>query len=408
MKILYVNACFLGGGAEKIARQLYYGMKDTDTETYFMAGRYQRDLPEEIEVIYNNFFERAISAVLGMANHNFLFRTVLARKKIINFVEKHDIDIIHFHNIHGNYIAPNDIKAIKKNCRNIILTMHDMWLITGCCPHGMSCNQWKDDSRCHMCRGNESLKKGTRLASLYLKDKTRNLSGMGLHFVSPSKWLIERCSHSYLASERIHWIPNGVNVQEFHVYSTQEVRAKYHLPLDKHIILFSAHQINSPYKGVCYLIDALLNLPDKESYFLIIVGKGDTEVLDSQFAVYHTGYVKDFQVMNELYSAADIFALPSMADTFPLTMLESMASGTPVLAFRTGGISEAVNDDIGWCIDAGNSQNLADKIMQIFENREEYYLKAQQCRRYVEDNFSEELMLKRYQKLYKKYLYVQD
>lgn len=403
MNILYVNTCFWGGGAEKVARQLYYGMKDMDTKTYFIAGRYQRNLPEDVEVLYNNFFERVVSAILGIANHNFLFGTVLARKKIIDFVKKNDIDIIHFHNIHGNYIGPNDIKAIKKSCNNIIFTMHDMWLITGCCPYGMSCNQWKDDNRCHMCKGNESLKRGTRRASLYLKSKIKNISRIGSCYVSPSKWLMDCCSQSYLSSESKQWIPNGVDINQFHVHDMEEVRKKHNLPLDKHIILFSAHQINSPYKGIQYLTEALLNLPDKESYFLLIVGKGRTEGLDAKFKVYHTGYVRDGKVMNELYSASDIFVLPSMADTFPLTMLESMASGTPVLAFRTGGIPEAVNDEVGWCVDAGNSQALSAMIVHIFEKKEEYCRKAQQCRRYVENHFSEELMLERYRGIYKHY-----
>ena len=52
MNILYINASFWGGGAEKVSRQLYYGLKNERVNTFYLAGRYQKNLPEDIEVIY--------------------------------------------------------------------------------------------------------------------------------------------------------------------------------------------------------------------------------------------------------------------------------------------------------------------------------------------------------------------
>lgn len=401
MNILYVNATFWGGGAEKVARQLYYGIKDGNTKTYFAAGRYQKDLPEDVAVLYKNFLGRAVSAALGVANHNFLFFTLSGRKKIIDLIRRENIDIVHFHNTCGNYIGPADIKAISKYCRNIVITMHDMWLITGCCPHGMSCNKWRDGNKCQKCGGNEWLKKGTIWAGKYLQSKTKNFSGKGICFVSPSEWLINKCKHSYLVTENIRLIPNGIDVKSIKPYNKKEMRKKHQIPLNKHVLLFSANQMNSPYKGADYLIEALLNVPEKENYCLLIVGNGKIDKLNLCFETHITGYIKDTQTMNELYSAADIFLLPSMADTFPLTMLEAMASGTPVLAFKTGGIPEAVNDEVGWCVEAGDSIALANMLISIFDHEEEYVQKVQQCRKYIVEKFSEDLMLERYRGLYR-------
>lgn len=400
MNILYVNTCFWGGGAEKVSRQLYYGLKNEDVKTYFIAGRYQRGVPDDIEIIYETFLERAFSLCMGFLNHNFLFRTFLAKKRIKDLILKEKIDIVHFHNIHGNYISPADIKEIRKYCKNIIFTLHDMWLITGCCFHGMSCDQWMDFGKCKKCRGNEYLKRGTIRARIYLKSKFKNLSKCNFCFVSPSKWLINCCRHSYLRAEDIHWIPNGINIDTFCELEKSAVRKKYQLPLEKRILLFSANELNSPYKGFKYLYDALLNLPQKEQYCLLVVGKGNLSELEKKFETYNMGYIKDERVMNELYSAANLYIIPSMADTFPLTMLESMASGTPVLAFRTGGISEAVNNEVGWSVDAGDILALKKMISYIFENEHEYNQKAQRCRKYIEDNYSENLMLARYKMLY--------
>lgn len=400
MNILFINACFLGGGAEKVSRQLYYGLKNENINTFYLSGRYQKNLPENIEVIYKGFLERAISALLGIINHDFLFRTLLARKRIIKVIKREKIDIVHFHNLRGNYVGPMDLKAIKKFCPNIIITMHDMWLFTGCCPHGMSCKKWENDKKCKRCHGNEWLKKGTVRASLYLKCKSDSLSGEGFYFVSPSKWLIDCCRHSYLKNEKIHLIPNGVNLERFQLFDKRTIREKYAIPNGKRILLFSAHNADSPYKGLKYLINAIELLEDKESYYLLIIGDMGGLNLDSSFKILNLGYISDERMMNELYSAADLFILPSMADTFPLVALESMASGTPVLAFKTGGIVESVREEVGWCVQAGNSIALKDKIEYIFNNPQQLLAKTAKCGKFIESRFPEEMMLAKYQQLY--------
>ena len=111
-------------------------------------------------------------------------------------------------------------------------------------------------------------------------------------------------------------------------------------------------------------------------------------------------YVKDENIMRELYVAADIFVVPSMADTSPLTVMEAMASGTPVVAFKTGGIPEIISEETGWLAEQGNSKALAEKIEQAFQNKEELNKKGIKCRGHIEKNYSEEAMIKEYRNLY--------
>ena len=361
MKILYVNAIYWGGGAEKIARQLYFSIKDEETQTYFIAGRHQKNVPKFVSVIYNSFLQRAASAVAGIINHNILFVTFRARKQIIKLIKREKVDIVHLHNIHGNYLGLYDLQKIRKYCPNIIITMHDMWLLTGCCPHGMSCMKWQKTKDCHECLGNEYLRKGTKRAAVYLKCKSRNFSNLGYTFVCPSKWLIDCCRQSYLKNEDIRLINNGINTKIFYPCNQSDIRKKHNIPSDKNIIMFSANKINSPYKGFAYLREALMFLKNKEEYCLLLVGKNEANLL-LPFDTVVVDYVKDENIMRELYVAADIFVVPSMADTSPLTIMEAMASGTPVVAFKTGGIPEIVSEETGWIVEQGNSKALAEKI----------------------------------------------
>jgi glycosyltransferase involved in cell wall biosynthesis len=400
MKILCINTLYNGGGAEKIARQVYNDVKSDEIETYFLAGRYQKNISKSIDVIYNSPLGRFASGIVGIANHNFLFGTFYARKKIIEIIKRENIDIVHFHNIHGNYLGPKDIRAISRYCHNIILTMHDMWLITGCCPYGMSCSRWKVGNDCRKCKGNESLHKGTIRASLYLKCKKNNLQNKNFYFVSPSRWLIECCKESYLKDEDIRLIPNGIDTDIYVTHDKNRMRDKYGIPENKNVLLFSANTISSPYKGYQYLYEALNIIEKKDDYCLVVLGIVDEKTLDSTYEVFKRGYISDENTMSELYSAADIYIMPSMADNAPLSCMEAMASGTPVLAFATGGISEIVNDDVGWLTSAGDSRKLAERISEIFNNPEELRRKAMNCRQYVSDNFSKDTMVERYRELY--------
>lgn len=400
IKVLYINALYWGGGAEKIARQLYMGVGEYDISCFFMSGRYQKNVPKDVKVIYNNLFERVISVLAARQNHNFLYRTYIARKKILQFIKKERVDIVHFHNMHGNYFGPEDIEVISKVCPNIVITMHDMWMITGCCPYGMQCEEWKYSKNCQNCHGNEWLKKGVKKAHSYLLCKSKSYSNKNIQFVSPSQWLVACCSKSYLKYETIHLIPNGVNTSIYHPLNKSELRKKYGVGQNKHVIMFAANNINHPYKGFKYLCEALDRIKDKENYCLLSVGNDLKEIEKMEYDFFLPGYVRDEKVMNEMYALADVYISVSVADTFPLVILESMAAGTPVIAFNTGGIPEIVNDEVGWIVEQRDVNSLVSMIEKVFTDDVEYANKQKKCRGYIMNYLSEEIMLEKYAGLY--------
>lgn len=399
MRILYVNTYFCGGGAEKVVQQLFYGMKKKGIETYCLVGRWQKDIPDDVQIVYSNFLERSITTLTGSILSNTLLKTVRAKKEIIRIVKEKNIDIVHFHNIHGNYLGIADLQEISKYCKKIVITMHDMWLITGCCPHAMECEEWYL-SECNRCSGNEIMHSGKKYARKLLVYKERNFAKRGIYFVTPSKWLKSCCQQGYLKYENVRVINNGIDMSQYKVWDKSEIRQKYHLPENKRIILFSANGVENPYKGFVYLKKALEMIVEKEKYALLVVGNKSNEKVDLPYDIYDLGYITDAKVMNEIYASADLFVLPSMADVFPFTVLESMASGTPVLAFKTGGIPEEVVEEVGWLIPRGDSNALADKMKFIFDDDKELKDKTAKCRLYVEENFAEDIMLHNYKMLY--------
>ena len=165
--------------------------------------------------------------------------------------------------------------------------------------------------------------------------------------------------------------------------------------------MFSANACNSPYKGFDVLYGALKMVKDKKKYFILMVGNSEKTGIEHIYECKYMGYVQDDCTMNELYSMSDVLIVPSRAENFPCTILESMAAGTPVIATRTGGIVEQIDDRTGWMFDVGDSQKLAEIVNSLPDKREELDNMRVQCREKAVTYFSEEDMLKKYYELYK-------
>jgi glycosyltransferase involved in cell wall biosynthesis len=83
--------------------------------------------------------------------------------------------------------------------------------------------------------------------------------------------------------------------------------------------------------------------------------------------------LRDFrQDVENLHCLFDIFALPSIAnDSFPTAVLEAMASGKPVVAFKNGGVVEMIQEEEnGLFAEFGDSKSLAEKILKLVEDKE--------------------------------------
>jgi len=398
MRVLLINTYFNGGGAEKVLRQLYYGLPNLGVETKCLVGRYQNNLPEEVEVIYKTFWGRALTTLVGSVFRNTLFWTPISRRKIVKYIKDNNIDLVHFHNIHSNYLGLFEISKISKVCPNIIITMHDMWTFTGGCAHASNCKGFLDG--CMACKGNMTMLP-FKFARICYNSK-RALLDNGILWVSPSKWLKSLAEKSFLADERLETLWNGINTEVYRPYDPEELRRKYGISKDKHILLFAANGINNVFKGYHYVSKALDMVNNPDDYVAIVVGNREKTELNLNISTIDLGYVDSEEKMAELYSLADLFLLPSVADTLPFTPMEAMACGTPVLAFSVGGIPEIVNAENGWICDKIDAKSFAEYIDYIFDinNIEEYNNKALKCREHIVSNFNEEVMISNYAREY--------
>jgi len=106
--------------------------------------------------------------------------------------------------------------------------------------------------------------------------------------------------------------------------------------------------------------------------------------------------------MATIYSAADVFVLPTLAENLPNGVLESMSCGTPAVTFDVGGCREAVRHmETGYLAAYGDSGDLACGIKLLLNDRELHRRLAVRCREVAESEYSLELQAQRFLSLYR-------
>jgi glycosyltransferase involved in cell wall biosynthesis len=260
----------------------------------------------------------------------------------------HWADIFHLHWV-SDYL---DYPAFfKKTHKPVIWTLHDMEPFSGGNHYefGFPAQAFKK-----LVESNTLLKKNA-------------CAGVAMHITAPSKWLTQKAARSEVFSAfPATCIPNGIDTCVFQPLDKNTSRKELGIPLDKKVLLFVAESAAIKRKGMDYLLEALPQLTN-ENLLLAFAGKGN-QALNDNPKVFPLGHISSEVRMTQAYSAADLFVIPSLEDNLPNTVLESLACGTPVAGFETGGIPDMVKDGFnGFLSSDKNAMSLAkviDKAMQ--------------------------------------------
>lgn len=390
MKILTINTRYIGGGgAAYIANTLHREINKIDGySSTFLYGRGVDGDSNSKRIIYPKMdYISALSYRLFGKELNF-------NKDIEDEIK--NCDIVHLHNVHGYYIDYIKLfKLLKKHNKKIIWTLHDMWPITGRCGYSFGCERWKE--KCGDCKNKKSypismVDKSERELEIK-KQVIGSIDKDNMTIVTPSKWLANMCKESYLNKFNIIDIPNGIEHKEVKL-SKKELRDKYNLSLDEKVILFVAADTKDERKGIKYILDIIPNCPQ---YKFISIGKEIKDINYSNFV--QLGYISDRNKINEIYSMADVFIIPSLDDNFPTTVLESFANSTPVVGFAQGGIPEQINENNGIVTKQIGSKELMYNIKLILES-EGLDTYSYEARKSFEENYTLQMFLDKYLKIY--------
>ncbi|MBS1737221.1 MAG: glycosyltransferase [Bacteroidetes bacterium] len=217
-----------------------------------------------------------------------------------------------------------------------------------------------------------------------------------LSVITPSHWLATEARKSKVFTKNnISVIPYPINFNEFKPGNKTLLRKKYGIDINAKVLLGVADSTFNYRKGFDLLIEAVKDIKDVK---IILIGW--KEDIDSQNErIIYTGRIEDNHLLSEYYSLANAVLIPSREDNLPNVMIEAMASGTPVISFKVGGMLEHVkNFETGILAEEINSIALGNAISLFFQNQDKFY--PETLRKYAEQHFNEELIAQKYCEIY--------
>ena len=387
-RILLVNKFYYARGGDCVCTlNLERLLKSKGWE----VAMYAMDYPENIESEWSKYFASEVSFAGGIK------AKVNAAKRLLGFgdikasftkiLKDFRPDIVHLQNIHS-YLSPILAKLAKDFGCRVVWTLHDYKLL---CP-SYSC--LRDGKPCELCFKDKSNVLKTRCmkcslvasALAYAEALKWNRAWIEQYvddFVCPSTFMAHKMKQGGFEESKLNVICNFVDPVKLELFKNMPVdkREQYYLYVGR----------LSKEKGVNTLLEVASKLP----YKLKVAGGGPlAEEFKAKYSnnsnIEFLGHQKAEQV-SELLAGAVVSVVPSeWYENNPLSVIESLCAGTPVIGARIGGVPELIKDGHGLVFESGNKLELADVINKAFScewNNEK--IKANSLERFSPEKYFE-------------------
>lgn len=363
MKILQINAVSGQGSTGKICESISELLCAEGIDNKILFASHKTHYPYSVKYAGDKYIK--VQALKSRILGNYGFNSHLATYKLISEIKKFSPDIVHLHNLHGHNVnLPILFNFLKKNNLKMIWTFHDCWAFTAYCSHFtlVKCEQWK--KRCKHCPQLKGVSWFFDKSTHIYNKKEELFSGLNLTIVTPSEWLARLVKQSFLKDYPVKVINNGIDLNVFKP-TESDFRKKYNISDSKYILLGVAFGWGKR-KGLDVFIDLQKRL-DNAKYQIVLVGTDDN--VDKQLP---SGIISIHRTQNqtelaEIYTVADLFVNPTREENYPTVNMESIACGTPVITFRTGGSPEILIEKTGMVVDCDDIDGLQHGIEKICE-----------------------------------------
>lgn len=418
MKVIHLNTYDGNGGAGRASYRLNNALKsaglDSELYTYMKFGN-----KENIHALYPSFTGKAFATANILAERylprfyekdlKIPFSLSFFGKDIHHHPAVQEADIIHLHWVNHGFLNPTNLSKLALLNKPIVWTMHDSNTFTGGCHVRFSCENYRNSCGfCPLLKDSES----HDISHKIWERKQKAYQKMNANFITPSNWLGNAAKQSgLLKNYPVHIIPNTLETAIFKPIDKAVARQKLNLNKDQFLLLSGfMPSKKDAHKGTQYLIEALdlwitQNPELKNKATLIVFGNRDSQSTPSfKIPVKFLGTINDDLKLANAYAAADVFLTTSLEDNLPNTVMESLACGTPVVSFTTGGIPDMVaHQQNGYLAVYKNSEDFMNGINWVYQHPDREKLR-QNARITVMDKFSEEVIAKQHIALYKQLL----
>jgi len=409
MNILLINNSDIIGGASRASYRLHKGLQDIGANSQLLVQeKYSDDktvLAPEYRLSQAIARSKLTFDTLPLKFYSQRSKNIFSLQwfpdQMVSKISEIAPDIINMHWINAAFIQ---IETIAKLKRPVVWTLHDMWALTGGCHYSGECDRYT--ASCGTCPQLGSTSNWD-LSHWVWQRKAKAWKGLNMTIVSPSTWLAKCAkSSSLLKNFRIEVIPNGLDIQKYKPIEKSIARKLLNLSPDKQLILFGSLQATSDSRKGFHLLQPALQELSKSGWQdrleLVIFGAFKPEnPLEFGFKAHYLGTLNDDLSLALLYSAADVFVLPSTQENLANTMVEAISCGTPCVAFSIGGMSDIIeHQKNGYLAQPYKLEDLAQGIAWVLENKERHQNLCTRARDKAEQEFTMRQQAHRYSSLF--------
>lgn len=413
MKLVILNTSDSNGGAAIATYRLHCGLRSIRVDSSLMV---QDKGADDHSVIGPTTYRQSAIASLRPYLERLTLRAYRKRAKVIfspasipdKLADRVNIlkpDIVHLFWVNLGFMK---IETLRRFNAPIVWTLHDMWPFTGGCHYDNECGRFRQScGRCPVLGSDVDHDLSRRI----WERKKTSWAGVPIVVVATSHWLANMARESTLfRDQRIEVIPNGIDTEKYKPLDQQMARAAFGLPQDKHLILFSAFAATTDKrKGNHLLVSGLEKMAKMgrgESIELVVIGASASgNQPDFGMKVHYMGSLHDEISQVLLYSAVDVTVTPSMQENLSNVVVESLACGTPVVAFDIGGMPDMIDhQQNGYLATPFEPDDLAAGMMWVLENKDRHDLLARRARQTAVERYALETVSRQYLALYQSVL----
>lgn len=361
--------------------------------------------PNNLKSRYDKYFPKEMvtdslkPTIRGLRSLFQLFYNWNSKRGLANMLRNFPVQVAHAHNIYSR-LTTSVLDLLHKKNIPVLMTLHDYKLI---CPNyklmynGHICEDCKDNkyfmaiwNRCHKNSIVASTIVSFEAYFNHLFDKYRKNVRI---FISPSIFLKKKLIEFGLPQSQITYIPNFVDTSEF---VPRYNPGKYFLFLGR----------LSPEKGIPTLIKAFMKIASKK-ISLYVAGEGPARnQIESMAAadsrIRFTGYLSGEKLKETIRNALAVIVPSEWYENAPISILEALAFGKPVVGARIGGIPEMIDEGVnGYLFEPGNVDNLKEKLEIILSMPVRHIREmGEAARQKVKSEYNSELHYERLMDIY--------
>ena len=397
MKVIQINAVYGSGSTGRICAELSEYMNKHNIENYVFYGSGRTEY--KFAKRFNSDFDMKVHALLSRVTGKQSYFSRIATHKMIREMNRIKPDVVHLHNLHGNYINLKMLlKYLAKKDIATVVTLHDCWFMTGKCTHYTMEKCYKWQTGCHNCTKLKYDNKSwffDRTPKMW-KDKKYLFEKIPcLGVIGVSDWITNEGKKSILKNAKIikriyNWIDTDVFCPK------DSVSDKHFIPENKFTIITASAGWNKNTDKFNDILK-LSSLIDEDMQIIMIGGGLENEELPEN--IIKIGYVNDINELAKQYSCADVFVHVSREDTFGKVVAEAIACGIPAVVYNSTGLPELVQSGCGYVVECGDIDAVYEKIKLVRDNTKSAY--KQNCVDFVRQKFEKNTLINETVELYK-------